>query len=152
MASRRGVAKFLAKFQSRSVARKRGSGTVEGDSQSSEDHFRSHAHGRRDNSENLPREFCVPLSALLRIMLISTYTRNRKKVVLTFAWKNGHTDYTWQWYMYCMTQQKYITERNGMEWNGAVLCRFYENADTVQRKRFWNTFLTQTQIGAGLEV
>ena len=61
--------------------------TIEGDSQGSEDHRRSHAHGRRDDSESLSREFCVSLSALLRVMLISTYIRKREKAVLTFAWK-----------------------------------------------------------------
>ena len=90
MASRRGIVKFLTKFiESGSVARKLGSGKLS--KATAEVQKIIAMRTNNDDVKSLPQEFCVSLSTLLKIMLISTYARNREKAVLTFAWKKTFT-------------------------------------------------------------
>ena len=101
MASRRGIVKFLAKFiESGSVARKLGSGRLSKATAEVRNIIEEAMRTDNNDGESLPREFCVSLSTVLRVMLISTYARKREKAVqavLTFAWNipwNGTDHFT----------------------------------------------------------
>ena len=112
------------------------------DSRGSEAHRRSHADGRQDDGESLPQEFCVSQHPF-RVMLISTYTRNRDIHVE----KNSHTLATRG---DVMIQRKYKMERT-MERNRTdygtkrtVFSNTLKQCNTNETDRFWNTFLTRT--------
>ena len=93
MAIKRGIAKFLANFiETGLVARKLRGGRP---SNMTAEVRKIIKEAMRTNDEMTAKaylEISVSLSALLRVILISTYARNREKAVLTFTWKkNGHT-------------------------------------------------------------
>ena len=93
MASSRGIGKFLAKFiESGSVARKLRSGRL----RRRQPRFRRSSKKPCADNKTTAKAYIessvrVSFSALLRFMLISTYTRNREKAVLTFMWKKTVT-------------------------------------------------------------
>ena len=92
MASRRGIAKSLATFiESGLVARKPGSGRPSKATAEVRKIVEEAMHTDDETTAKAYLESSVFLSALLRVMLISTYTRNREKTVLTFAWKKTVT-------------------------------------------------------------